>query len=89
MLEYGKVLDRAAEYAVLGPSKTKLKNSLPANDFLSAEIALKTTAEADKLLYTYSVSGVDFFDEISDELDRAEKGATLSCAEILRVMRLM
>ncbi|MBP5193688.1 MAG: endonuclease MutS2 [Clostridia bacterium] len=89
MLEYGKVLDRAAEYAVLESSKTKLKNSLPANDFLSAEIALKTTAEADKLLYTYSVSGVDFFDEITDELDRAEKGATLSCAEILRVMRLM
>ena len=89
MLEYGKVLERAAEYAVLDSSKKKLKNSLPENDFLSAEIALKTTVEADKLLYSYSVSGVDFFDEISDEPDRAAKGSTLSCAEILRVMRLM
>ena len=40
-------------------------------------------------MYKYAVSGVDFFDEITDELDRAKKGATLSCAELLRVMRLL
>lgn len=88
-LEYEKVLAAASSYAVLSVSKSKLSKSLPCGDFLSADIALKTTAEADKLLNKYSVSGVDFFDEITDELDRVEKGSTLSCAELLRVMRLM
>ncbi|MBQ9480661.1 MAG: endonuclease MutS2, partial [Clostridia bacterium] len=88
-LEYDKVLAAASEYAVLDASKKKLLDSVPYTDFLSARIALDTTAEADKLLYTYAVSGVDFFDEITDELDRAQKGAVLSPAEILRVMRLL
>ncbi|MBQ7164996.1 MAG: endonuclease MutS2, partial [Clostridia bacterium] len=88
-LEYDKVLAAASEYAVLDASKKKLLDSVPYADFLSARIALDTTAEADKLLYTYAVSGVDFFDEITDELDRAQKGAVLSPAEILRVMRLL
>lgn len=88
-LEYDKVLAVASEYAVLDASKKKLLDSVPYADFLSARIALDTTAEADKLLYTYAVSGVDFFDEITDELDRAQKGAVLSPAEILRVMRLL
>lgn len=88
-LEYDKVMNSVSEYAVLTVSKEKLKNSAPEQDFLSAEISLNTTAEADALLYKYAVSGVDFFDEITDELDRAKKGATLSCAELLRVMRLL
>ncbi|MDY2850839.1 MAG: endonuclease MutS2 [Candidatus Borkfalkiaceae bacterium] len=88
-LEYDKVMRSVSEYAVLGVSKEKIKNSVPENDFLSAEISLDTTAEADALLYKYAVSGVDFFDEITDELDRAKKGATLSCSELLRVMRLL
>ena len=88
-LEYSKVLLAVADYAVLTTTKHKLKATIPAADFYSANVLLDTTAEAEKLLYTYAVSGVDFFDEITDELDRAAKGATLSCAELLRVMRLM
>ncbi len=88
-LEYDKILYAVSEYAVLDSSKNKLKNTLPCKDFYSAEISLNTTIEADKLLYNYSVSGVDFFDEITDELERAQKGAVLSCAELLRVMRLL
>ena len=88
-LEYRKVLCKISEYAVLGASKVKILNSVPESDFYDAEKALKITEEARKLLFDHSVSGVDFFDEISDELDRSSKGATLSCAELLRVMRLM
>ena len=60
-LEYDKVMNSVSEYAVLTVSKEKLKNSAPEQDFLSAEISLNTTAEADALLYKYAVSGVDFF----------------------------
>ncbi len=89
VLGYDKVLEEIAEYTVLSCSKRALLATLPCEDYFSVNEALDTTAEAVKLLYTYSVSGVDFFDEITDELDRAEKGATLSCAEVLRVMRLL
>ncbi|MBP5307631.1 MAG: endonuclease MutS2, partial [Clostridia bacterium] len=88
-LEYDKVLVAVSGYAVLGASENKILKIKPENDFLSAQISLDTTAEADKLLYSYAVSGVDFFDEITDELDRASKGAVLSAAELLRVMRLL
>jgi len=88
-LEYDKILSAISDYAVLGVSKQKLKSSLPADDYYSAVAMLDTTVEADKLLYTYGVRGVDFFNEITDELERSIKGATLSCSELLRVMRLL
>ena len=88
-LEYRKVLGKISEYAVLEASKIKIKNSFPEKDFYSVEIALHTTLEAYKLMYVHAAKGVDFFDEITDELDRSSKGATLSCAELLRVMRLL
>jgi len=88
-LEYKKVLEKVSGFAVLAATKHRLLNAVPAEEFEDAALLLDITKEADRLLYTHAVSGVDFFDEITDELDRAAKGAMLSCAELLRAMRLM
>ncbi|MDY4187149.1 MAG: endonuclease MutS2 [Candidatus Borkfalkiaceae bacterium] len=89
VLEYDKILKFCAENAVLDLSKQTLKNQKPTTDLSTAEFLLKKTSEAFKLLYTYGVSGIPFFDEITDELDRSERGSTLSPAELLRVARLL
>lgn len=89
VLEYDKILKFCAENAVLDLSKQTLKQQKPTTDLSTAEFLLKKTSEAFKLLYTYGVSGIPFFDEITDELDRSERGSTLSPAELLRIARLL
>lgn len=89
VLEYDKILKFCAENAVLDLSKQTLKMQKPTTDLSTAEFLLKKTSEAFKLLYTYGVSGIPFFDEITDELDRSERGSTLSPAELLRIARLL
>lgn len=89
VLEYNKILDFCAENAVLGSSKQFIRGLKPVTDVDEAEFLLKKTAEAYKLLYTYGVSGIPFFDDLNDELERSSRGATLSFAELLRVARLL
>lgn len=88
-LEYDKVLSLVSDCAVLKGTKQRLLSLTPFTDIESAQKALDTTEEAYKLLYDYGVSGVDFFDEPGDELERAEKGASLSLSELLRSARLL
>ncbi len=88
-LEYDKVMRLVSDYAVLYGTKQRLASSVPFSDILSVKLALDKTEEAYKLLFDYGVSGVDFFDEPSDEIERAEKGALLSFAELIRSARLL
>lgn len=89
VLEYDKILYNCAENAVLNISKQTLRDLKPTTDQTEAEFLLKKTGEAFKLLYTYGVSGIPFFNDLSDELERSERGSTLSPAELLRVAGLL
>lgn len=89
VLEFNKIIKRVAEYAALAGGKELLNSLQPETDSESAEFLLKKTYEAFKLLYTYGVSGIEFFDEPGDELERAKRESTLSMGEILRVARLL
>ncbi len=89
VLEYDKILNFCSENAVLDVSKRAIRALTPVSDVDEAEFSLKKTTEAYKLLYTYGVSGIPFFDDLSDELERSARGSTLSCAELLRVARLL
>ena len=88
-LEYDKVLSLVAENAVLKGTKRRISACTPANDLKEVGFLLKETEEAYKLLFTYGTSSIEFFDEPSDELDRAEKGSLLSLAELIRSARLL
>lgn len=89
VLEYNKILDFCAENAVLESSKQFIRGLKPVTDVDEAEFLLKKTTDAYKLLYAYGVSGIPFFDDLNDELERSSRGATLSFAELLRVARLL
>ena len=88
-LEYDKVKELVAEYAVLKGTKRLISSFAPAGDIASVKELLAKTEEAYTLLYEYGVPDVDFFDEPDDEFDRAEKGSLLSLAELIRSARLL
>ncbi|MBQ7408906.1 MAG: endonuclease MutS2 [Clostridia bacterium] len=88
-LEYDKILKICSEYAVLCDTKEQLMQLKPVSDIEEARFLLKKTAEAFKLLYTYGASSIEFYDPLTDELERAERGSVLSMAELLRIARLL
>ncbi len=88
-LEYDKVLNLVSGYAVLKGTKQRLVSCTPFTNINEVNVALSKTEEAYKLLFDYGVSGVDFFDEPSDEIEKASKGALLSLSELIRAARLL
>lgn len=88
-LEYDKVMNLVSEYAVLKGTKRRLISATPFSDLEEVNVALAKTEEAYRLLFDYGASGVDFFDEPSDEIERAEKGALLTLSELIRSARLL
>ncbi|MBQ3571626.1 MAG: endonuclease MutS2 [Clostridia bacterium] len=88
-LEYDKILAKCATFAVLDFSKERIINLTPFDEIEEVKFSLKKTSEAHKLLYTHGVSGIEFFDPISDELDRATRGSVLSMGELLRIARIL
>ncbi len=88
-LEYDKILNHLQAYATLDLTKSIILDYKPKSDYLECKILLEKTREADILLYKYGVSTVEYFDMILDEFDRANKGATLSMGELLKIAKLL
>ncbi len=84
-LEYDKIMADVASHAVLLKTKEELKNFLPLISLSEVENLQKRTDEAYKYLFTYSVGGIFYFEDIIDELKRAEVGGTLNNLELLRI----
>lgn len=84
-IEYDKILFSVGEYATLKSTKKEIMSFMPVFDLSEAEFLLKKTEEAYKLLYTHSIGGVVYFDDVSDELRRADMGGTLVNGELLKV----
>ena len=87
-LELNKVLARCAEYCTLESGKSLVRSCAPSSDLAEVRERLVRTAEADELLFRCGVSGVEYFEDVSDLLTRAAKGSTLSCGEIMQVNAL-
>ena len=88
-LEFDKIQRLCVEHAVLERGKRAICEEKPASDMETANFLLKKTQEAYKLLFDYGVAGVDYFDELNDELTRAKRNSTLSMGELLRVARML
>ncbi len=84
-IEYDKIMQKVSDYAVLGLSKERLLSFAPVSELSEAEFLLEQTKEAVALLYKYNVSGVYFFDDVSEELQRVDKGGILNNAELIKV----
>ena len=88
-LELDKILSAAAAYAVLEGGKERLARFAPASDIGEARRLLDLTEEADLLLLTLGAGRVLYYPPQGDALERAEKGATLSCTELLSAAALL
>ena len=84
-LEFDKILSELSKYAVLNRTKSDIQCFSPLSDIGQVLSLLDKTEEAYSLLYDHGVSGVCYFADITEELQRADAGGTLSCAELLRV----
>ncbi len=84
-IEYDKIMSTVAEYAVLEHTKEYLRSFVPLTTLEDALSLQKKTDEAYTYLFKHSVGGVYYFDDVSDELKRADLGSTLNIVEILRV----
>lgn len=88
-LELNKILSSCANYASLNSTKEYIKNLAPSSDIEAVRESLAITEECDKLLFSYGVGKVEYFDDVQQLLVRAEKGSALSCAELISVNCLL
>ena len=88
-LELNKILAAAAGGAVLEATKRALREELPVGGYGEAEHLLALTAEAESALYVYGCGRVEPFPETGDSLERAAKGASLTCGELLAAAALL
>lgn len=88
-LELDKILASVSSYAVLEGGKEKVLSLVPAAELEPARQALAVTQEATLLLFTLGAGRMEYFPPLGDLLERAEKGATLSCAELTASARLL
>lgn len=88
-LELNKILTSVASFAVLEQTKRKLLAEIPQTETSEAEKLLDLTSEADAALFRYGVGRIEQFAPCEDELERAQKGASLSCGELLAVCALL
>lgn len=86
-LEYPKILDRLATFAQSQGGKKKASELIPYEKIADALHALNETAEADRVLFEYSLSPSFAVDDIGDILVKAKKGATLAIPDIMKVGR--
>ncbi len=88
-LELDKILTTVSSYAVLENGKQSVLALQPAVGLSEAKNALDLTEEALLLLFTLGAGRLEYFPPLSDILQRAEKGATLSCGELTDAGRLL
>ena len=87
--ELNKILRLASEYAVTDGGKRKLRDLHPASQVEETKRRLKLTEESEKLLFQHGVAKIEYFSPFVDELERAKKGSTLACGELLKAENLL
>ncbi|MBE5752952.1 MAG: endonuclease MutS2 [Clostridiales bacterium] len=87
--ELNKILSLVSDFAVLDGGKNKILERLPSSKIGEVKRRLSLTEEAIELLFHYGVSKIERFEPFTDELQRAKKGSTLSCAELLSLANLL
>ncbi len=88
-LELNKILAAVSAGAVLERTKQALMALQPAAEPEEAERLLALTEEAQTALYTAGCGRVEAYPPLGDSLERAAKGAPLSCGELLAAAALL
>lgn len=88
-LELNKILAAASSFAVLDGSKQAILDALPQTSLKEAKRLLDLTEEADRLLFRLGAGRIEYFPPLGDIPERAQKGATLSCGELVEAAQLL
>ncbi len=89
ILGYDKIKEMLADCAVSERGAAAARALLPATERQEAERLMAQTREAESISISNAAHPMMGFDDLSGELTRLKAGAGLSCAELLRVSRLM
>ena len=84
-IEFDKILSEVSKYAVLNDTKKDILSFVPLTVLSEVQALQSKTDEAYKYLYTYSIGGIYYFDNIFDELKRVDVGGVLNNSELLKV----
>ncbi len=87
--ELNKILSQAAEFAVLEGGKALLLQTPPSAELGEVKRRLRVTEECKQLLFVHGVAKIEYFSPFGDELGRAKKGSSLTCAELLKTEGLL
>ncbi len=87
--ELNKILALVSEYATLEGAKARLQVVEPTSEVRETNRRLQWTEECIRLLFTYGVAKIEYFSPFFDEIERAKKGSTLSCGELLKAEALL
>lgn len=85
-IEFDKILKDVASFAVLEKTKLEISNFVPLTDLSNVENLLNHTAEAYEYLFTHSIGGIYYFENVDDQLKRVDVGSALNAGEILKVV---
>ena len=88
-LELNKILNAAAEYAVLDGGRALVMSLSPSAEIEQVRRRLSVTRECTELLFTYGLGKIERFGDVAEQIKRAGKGSVLSCKELLECAALL
>lgn len=87
--ELNKILSAVADFAVTDGGKQQVVALQPTAIVSEVVSSLKLTEECVTLLFTHGLSKIEYFPSFDDEIERAQKGSSLSCGELLKAENLL
>lgn len=88
-LEYDKIIEMLVELAATSGAKARARTLLPTEDPLAVRKRQSETTDARRLIGIKGYPAFSADELVIPALDRAEKGATLSTGELLRISSLL
>ncbi len=89
ILEYDKIIGMLASCCTTSGSVKKARALLPTEDLVVVKRRLAYTSDARRLLDAKGYPSIDAYEDVPESGERAEKGATLSMAELLHVAGML
>ncbi len=88
-LEFDKIRDMLSDCATTDGARFQAHTLMPDNDINAVKKKLEQTSNAKQLLISKGMPSFSGIKDITDSIERAEKGASLSTAELLDIAALL
>lgn len=89
LLEFNKITEKVAFYALSESGKHSIINENPSSDYGDMVYAQQLTHEASLVVEKYLLTPVVAFDPIEELIKKAQIGATLQMGELIKIARMI